>query len=240
MNVIDQQELPFFREQMLEYQQFRFNAVRKETQDITITTDEGDKVTISALDTFKADYMAFDYSEQLNGQTASLEAEKLNVSSKHAFKMTVEGDLNAEEQKDIENILSQLDGIMKDLVSGDLDAVMEEALGIIDDNETISSLNAVLKFHQRVSMSQRTVTQTTGDSLPAGKPLLDTNFIAVITDKLMDIIEQSTVDTDKLKGPVDGYFSQLLDKLGAEKGETDILTRMVNQLNTDLMDRLTA
>ncbi len=252
MNVIDQQELPFFKEQMMKdfqnqnvndyqsYQQLRFNASRKETQDITITTEEGDKVTISSLDTLKADYMAFDYSEQLNNQTASLEAEKLNVSSKHAFKMTVEGDLNTEEQKDIENILSQLDGIMKDLVSGDLDAVMEEALGIIDDNETISGLNATLKFHQRISMSQRTMTQTTGDSLPAGKPLLDSNFIATITDKLMDIINQSTVGTEKLKEPVNGYFSQLLDKLGTENEETDPLTKMINQLNTELLDRMSA
>lgn len=253
MNVIDQQELPFFREQMLRdfqgqqvndyksYRQLRFNAMRKETQDITITTEEGDKVTISALDTFKADYMAFDYSEQLNGQTGSLEAEKLNASSKHAFKMTVEGDLNAEEQEDIEKVLSRLDDIMDDLVSGDIEGIMNEVPGLIDDTETISGLNAVLQFHQRVSMSQRTMTQTTGEQLPPpGKALFDSNFIATITDKLMDIINQSDLDVEKLKGPVEGYFSQLLDKLGMEKGENNPLTQMVNQLNTELLDRLTA
>lgn len=252
MNVMDQQDLPFFREQMLKdfqgqnindyqsYQQFRLSAAGKETQDITITTEEGDKVTISALDSFKADYMAFDYSEQLNGQMASLEAEKLNASSKHTFTMSIEGDLNAEEQKDIEKVLSSLDDIMKDLVSGDLENVMNEAVGIIDDTETISGLNAVLQFHQSISMEQRTMTQTTGNSLPAGKSLLDSNLIATITDKLMDIINQSNVGTDQLKEPVEGYFSQLLDKLGMENGETDPLTQMMNQLNTQLLDRLSA
>ena len=252
MNIMDQQDLPFLREQTLKdfqgqnindykaYQQFRLNTAGKETQDITITTEEGDKVTISALDSFKADYMAFDYSEQLNGQMASLEAEKLTASSKHSFSMTIDGDLNEEEQKDIEKVLSSLDDIMKDLVSGDLENVMNEALNIIDDTETISGLNAVLQFHQSISMEQRSMTQTTGNSLPAGKSLLDSNLIATITDKLMDIINQSTVGTDQLKGPVEGYFSQLLDKLGTENGETDPLTQMMNQLNTELLDRLSA
>jgi hypothetical protein len=257
MSVSGLQELPFnmdlwsgdFRGRDItgyeSYQQTRFNAFRKETQDITITTEEGDKITISALGTFRADYMAFDYSGSLTRQAAAAETEKMNVSSKHAFSMTVEGDLNEEEQADIEKVLSRLDEIMTDLVSGDLESVMSVAPGIIDDTETLSGLNAVLQFNERVSVEQRTVTRMTGQSLPgqgggklpagsSGKGLFDTGLIAVITDKLIDIMESSTVNLDKLKGPVQGYLSNLLDQLRMERGERDMLTGLVEQLDTAL------
>lgn len=258
MSVTGLQDLPFFMDQWSgdfrgrditgyeSYRQTRFDAFRKETQDITLTTEEGDKVTISALDTFKADYMAFDYSGLLNRQAAAVEAEELNVSSKHAFSMTVEGDLNEEERADIEKVLSRLDGIMTDLVSGDLESVMADTPGIIDDTETISGLNAVLRFHERVSVEQRTVTRMTGESQPAegfngpplappvGKGFFDSGLIAVITDKLMDIMESSAVDMDKLQGPVQGYFSNLLDQLRMESGEGNMLTGLVEQLSSSL------
>ncbi|MCP5105124.1 MAG: hypothetical protein GY950_17175 [bacterium] len=214
------------------YQQFRFNAARKETQDITITTDEGDKVTISALSGFKADYMAFDYSEQVKGKIASMEGEKFNFVAKHAFQMSVEGDLNEEEREDIEKVLGELDAVMKDLVSGDLESIMERVPGIMEDTESLESLNAVLKFSQRVTMEQRSMTQE--------KLLSSSNLVAKITNQLMDIIEESKVDAEELQEPVKGYFSQLLDKMGMESGEDNPMTRMLEQLNSELLNRLEA
>jgi hypothetical protein len=251
MSVIGQ-DLSFLQEQMrpdqdvVSYksaQQFRFNAFRKETQDITITTEEGDTVTISSLSKFQADYMAFDYTALVKGESTSFQAEKFKASSENAFKITVEGDLNEEEQEDIDKVLKKLDSIMNDLVSGNLDGLMNRALGIIDDTETISGLNAVLQFQQRVSMEQRSMTQLSsrGQQMPPppeGKILSASNLIAEITDQLLKFIEESEVDASQLKEPVNGYFSQLLEKISGEHGGDNPLTQMIDQLSAELLNRL--
>jgi hypothetical protein len=225
--------------QMVNYksmQQFRFNALRKESQDITLYTEEGDKVTISAFSRFQASYMAFDYSGSVKGKTVSLEMEKLMTSSKHAFQMTVAGDLSEEEREDIEKVLGELDTIMKDLVAGDLEGIMKRAPGIIDDAETIAGLEAVLQFEQRVSMEQRMVTQVTGE----GKTLPGSGIIAKITDQLMEIIEESKVETAKLKEHMEDYFSQLLDKMALEDVKKGPMSQLVEQLREELLGLMEA
>lgn len=217
-------------------QQLRFNALRKENQDITLYTEEGDKVTISAFSRFQASYMAFDYSASVKGKTVSLEMEKLETSSKHAFQMTVEGDLNQEEREDIERVLGELDTIMKDLVAGDLEGIMKRAPGIIDDAESIAGLEAVLQFEQRVSMEQRMVTQVTGE----GRALPGSGIIAKITEQMMEIIEESNVEMVKLKEHMEDYFSQLLDKMALENVKGGPMSQLVEQLRTELLGLMEA
>lgn len=258
MNIMNQ-DLSFLQDrgQVMDYQsarQTRFNAMRKETQDITITTEEGDKVTISALSKFQASYMAFDYTEQIKGENTKLQAEELSASTKHAFSMTVEGDLNAEEQADIEKVLGRLDGLMQDLVSGDLEGLMEEATTVIDDTETISGLNAKLQYQQRVTMQRRTMQRVTygpGGHLPppphenmAPPPPGERNMvsasdiIAQITGKVLDLLDSSKVDNEKLKEPVEGYFKQLLESLNNEKGMDHPMTQLVDQMQAEMLGRL--
>ncbi len=85
------------------------------------------------------------------------------MSSKNGFQISVDGDLNEDEKEDIAKVMGQLEKIMEDLVSGDLDEVMKGALGLIDDTDTITGVDAMLRFEQRVSMEQRTVTQFSGN-----------------------------------------------------------------------------
>ncbi len=238
-------------------QQTRLNAFRQETQDIKLTTEEGDTVTISSLSQFQASYLSFDYSAQLKDKSLSLEAEKLKMSSKNGFQISVDGDLNEEEKEDIAQVLGQLDEIMEDLVSGDLDEVMKGALGLIDDTDTITGLDAVLRFEQRVSMEQRTVTQLSGNGPlrpphpPRGEhPSPDKNggnnffsgssLAAKISGQLMEIIEQSAVEPQDLKGPVDKLFKGFLEKLSFDphSPETNLKSQLVDQIRSDLDKQL--
>jgi hypothetical protein len=218
-------------------EQLRFNATRKETQDITLTTKEGDVINISSLNQFQASYMSFDYSAELKDKSLSIEAEKFKLSTQNAFSISVEGDLNEEEKEDIAKILDDLDGIMADLSAGNIGDILNESLGILDGTETISSLDAVLKFRQQVSVEQRTMTQISGRGpLPphphhpgnpsemAGgppKPLSLTDVIAKISDKLMEIIDKSNLESaenaensaEKIKERVKELFADLIEKL---------------------------
>lgn len=222
-------------------EQVKFNAFRQETQDVTLTTDEGDVVTISSLLQFQADYMSFDYSGMVkeNGKSnaLSIEAEGFKVATKNAFEITVQGDLNEEEKEDIAGVLKKLDGIMTDLVSGNLDEVVEEAVGLIDGADSISSLEAVLEFHQRVAMERSMVAQSIGGPahrpphpphplhppMPEGGPdgmksLYETasGIVAKITGQMMEILEESTTEPDKLENPLKQLFAGFKDQMGLD------------------------
>ncbi|MCP4157085.1 MAG: hypothetical protein GY757_55745 [bacterium] len=257
-------------EKFKSYRQLKLNAFQKETQDITLTTEEGDKVTISSLSEVKSQYMAFDYTSQLKGASESAQGEKFSASSKNAFQISVEGDLNEEELEDIKSVVGQLDDIMQDLVSGDLDEAMSDALGILDDTETITSLNATLQFQQRVSMEQRSVSQLSRTGSPGpfiprdgenqgrpgnlqhpsqGGPLNSggfggfdsfSNIVAEITGKMMDIIEKSDAEPIDLKEPINKMFSGILEQLAADSPENDLKSKLVEQLNSELIDKLDA
>lgn len=236
------------------YDQFRFQANREESQDITLTTQEGDVVTISALTQIQADYMAFDYTGQVKGESRSMNFQGLKAEATDAFKMTVQGDLNAEEQEDIEKVLGKLGGIMDDLVSGDLESVMKEAVGVLDDTDTISQLNATLQFHQQVSMEQKTLIR--GPRLdhpgngrpPMGPPpghaglngLLESanNIIAKITDQLTEIIESSDVENGKLKEPVDKLFARFMEKLNTGEPVDQLKSGLVEQIQSNLLEKM--
>jgi len=196
--------------------------------------------------------MSFDYTGQLKGEKISMQMEELNASSKTAFQMVVEGDLNEEELEDIEEVLGKLDGIMKDLVSGDMDAVMSEALGVIDGADTITGLNATLQYEQRVSVEQRFMSRVTGEARgsgnqplhpphpphPQGKDVaggdMFTKIVAQITDQMSKIIEESSAKPENLDEPINKMFKDFIDNLALERGSQDPMTKLVEQLQKNL------
>jgi hypothetical protein len=119
--------------------------------DLTIVTKEGDHVTVSADSEFRLDFATYDSTGRMKGETSRLQAEALSLDSSQKFSISVEGDLNEQEKKDIQNILQSLDKTMNDLVSGrsDQGAAGAEKLGNLG---SISSINATLQVEQSISV----------------------------------------------------------------------------------------
>lgn len=232
--------------------QTRFQAMRKETQDITLTTREGDTVTIDASSLMQASYIGFDYSQKVKDGIQSAQMEKMTLASKNSFSMTVQGDLSEEEQQDIRDVVDKLNDAMKKLVNGDVQGLASMVPGLLDDAETLSGLQAMLKFEQRVSVEQQTRTmmqwqgagpkpefsprdpesqqsQNPDNPFASGK-----NLIAKIAGKMMEMLDSSKVESDKLTEPVKNYFAQLLKSFQAEAGENSPVSQFVQQLGDEM------
>lgn len=230
-------------------QQLKFSAFREESQDITLFTEEGDKVTISSLSQFQSDYMAFDYAAKVKDDSVKMHTEEMNTSIKDSFSMAVEGDLNEAELADIQKVLGELDDIMNNLVKGDLDAVMKDALGVIDGADTITGLDATLQFEQRVEMERRVVREMTGPGPAHGRghmpPPPDAaalaqnghdmfqKFVAKITDQITKIFEEASVKPEELKGPVDEMFERMLGKVSSDAPDADMKNKLLDQLQAN-------
>lgn len=94
--------------------------------DLTITTAEGDTVTInlaSAL-TIKAGT----YSRQAveNGQRTSTQTAYLAYSDSQDMTIAVDGDLNAEELADIREAMAAIGGMIEDFLAGDLQEMAKD------------------------------------------------------------------------------------------------------------------
>lgn len=223
-------------------QQLRLNAFRQETQDITLTTEEGDTVTISSLDEFKASYMSYDASGTIKGSTASLTSQELNASTKNSFQISVQGDLNEEEKADVAEILGKLDQIMTKLVDGDVESVLKDAMGLMDEADTINSIDAVLQFHQEISMEQQTITNTPkpkdGTEPPPPPPPLEnaSHLIAKISNQVMQLIDQSGVNAEQFKEPMNQMFKDFLGQLNnnTKDPNAQLKTNLLEQLQTNL------
>jgi hypothetical protein len=127
--------------------------------DLTIVTKEGDHVTISADSEFRLDFATYDNTGRMKGETSRLHAEALSLDSSQEFSISVEGDLNEQEIKDIHNLLQSLDKIMNELVSGRSDRGMTgaEKLGNLG---SISSIDATLQVEQSISVESAAMAGT--------------------------------------------------------------------------------
>ena len=127
--------------------------------DLTIVTKEGDYVTISADSDFGLDFSTYDSTGRMKGATSRSHSETLSLDSSQEFSVSVKGDLNEQETKDIHNVLQSLDKIMNDLQSGRLDQGMTEAekLGNLG---SLSSVDATLQVEQSLSVESATMTET--------------------------------------------------------------------------------
>ncbi len=114
-------------------------AMEARQAEISITTAEGDRVTLSSA---MASMQAFQYDATGAGQNISFVTTSLNTAN---YAMSVEGDLNAQELADITSLVKDLALIAKDFFKGNLDQAMSKAMDI-GDTGTIKGFSAEFTY----------------------------------------------------------------------------------------------
>jgi len=102
--------------------------------DISITTREGDTVTIS-----EAYFASRQAAVAQTGTGAAMEA---RATSTDSFSLRVEGDLSEQELRDLSALLDDLTAIAADFFAGDLDGAMAGAMDGLDLGASLYSVDA--------------------------------------------------------------------------------------------------
>ncbi len=110
---------------------------------ISITTDEGDVVTLSSAGRQETDF-SLDYWQNETGRLTNFTTSNLNAGS---FDFSVQGDLNDKELGDIAALMEDLSDIAGDFFSGNLDEAMTGALNI-NELGSLANLSATF-FHSQ-------------------------------------------------------------------------------------------
>jgi len=154
-------------------------AASQTTKDITIYTDEGDKVTLS-FESEKSVYYAhyrgqarqvqgdrYQNGAALQMQQVAVSREMLAMSDDSTFAIAVEGNLNDQELKEIKTALQKIDALMTDIVYSNDTTQMAATTAELRELDSLAGIEADYQYtkaemvqHAALSNESRTVRTT--------------------------------------------------------------------------------
>jgi hypothetical protein len=140
---------------------------------LSVTTAEGDKITLSA--DIESDFRAVNYKSHAagNGTTTDIEAKYAEYSLKQEFGVTVEGDLNDQEVKDLSKLFRKVANIFKKVLSGQDDAALAKSSKLSEsfgDYSSLSGLDLSVDFERTVTRFAAALTGETASQPDTSTP----------------------------------------------------------------------
>jgi len=246
--------------QAMQYE--RITAASSMEKDITLETAEGDTVTISyqkdsafLAETYDAIYQKNSLQQSDRGvvsqqQWAHIHSELFAYSQEEQFTLTIAGDLNEEEQRDIREALERIDKLMiETMQGGDIFAGAEEAAGIIG-LENIAAVAADYRYRSLITIEEVTqansITNTNygsdegvlGDNMnellasvsvdnaPATPMKRLQELIAEMAEIIGKQVSDKKMPPDQFLLPVEQLFADHIERFNSEAEPDDPIARL--------------
>ena len=213
--------------------------------DITIMTDEGDRVTLSADSQRQTSHLTYSFLGRGGGARVQLQGESYSMEINRELSIAIEGDLNEEELMDIQKAIKTIDRILYKTLSGKTD----HALAMIHDvsnMESISGFSASLEIENTVSFQQQTIVETqipapemTNEIRPEGI-LPPNDRINKVTDNIMEALKHQKFNKRKLIRPLNRYFSKLFKGISEKNADPEKSEKMgmAHRIRSEILERL--
>ncbi len=228
-------------------QQSRISAFRKQQADITIVTAEGDRVTLSSTSQTHALYSAYNRTGS-HGQGST---QSLSVQQSHNLSISIEGNLNEQELRDIRKALRAIRKVGKEVAAGEIGQAQQGAHAIsksISTSGTISSLQATLQYEQVLAQQHQTV-ESQSNRKPEVAPAHETEHeedapiekpvrAHQLAERISEILEKTSIEPKKLIRPVRKLFRRFSRRLEQQQGEDSSNLKLVRQIKSEVLHRL--
>lgn len=193
----------------------------KESFDFRLTTQDGDRVSIS----FSRESAAYIQAGALRSGDQEVAYRDFGADFSSAFDLKVKGELDDDELLAIENLLTQVDSLAEEFYNGDLDKAFEMALSLESDASEIARFSLNLTQQQSVA-SQYSSYQSrerpyVANALPRGlaQPLGD--FASGVREAFQ---EASRFDQPR------ALLEQLFEQFDAQSRMPNLLQPILDQL----------
>ena len=199
------------------------SASRDIDSEIMIKTKEGDVVTLSSKSFHDFESILYDREgrvQNADGSAAktSLSYRRMTLSAGESFEFTVKGDLSKEELDDIEEIVSDIDGVLEQMTEGD----MKDAVGLameMGGYDSVARLSADLSVEQTYrSVSQSSLTQYAVSHSRA--PERQTGSVSLFdrAGKIAEMVKERLENVEeqlreRSRQPVEQLFARHADRL---------------------------
>jgi hypothetical protein len=226
-------------QKLSEYSQFKATAVnREQSADLTIVTKEGDRLTLSADSSFEAAHATYNRNAEVNGTDLESRVRLRALKVEREISITVEGDLNDEEKKEIKKVLREIFKMMKNVLTG------HGAKPAVSDlkNIELDTLAAVeAKIEVRKSVLQAThvsAGSATKTSIPIGESARESDPLDTIIGRMADAVRDSKLERDKFLNYFDRNPSRMADEIIRQKPDAWKMRKMVQRIMAELFHQL--
>ena len=129
----------------------------EQNTDITIMTEQGDRVTLSVDAEYQSAYTTYSGLAANNNGYATIEGRHFSFDLSMEQSIRVEGDLNEQELKDIKKVLKRLDRIIHKFMDGRLEKVARKAGRLLESMKTIDSIEARVEFQKSAAVLHKEI-----------------------------------------------------------------------------------
>jgi len=229
------------------------------SKDITIFTDEGDRVTISSNQQNRIQHLTYEglakkrVSGEYQGHTitkerlAMFKGERFESENSRSISILVEGDLNEQELKDIKKALKKIDKVMTDFLHG---GDMVDAAGKsmeIGKLDTIAGLEANYRYAKSAILEQTSLKEKitysnsrSPETSPLAKIENPLNHIKTLIEELTNIIKESEIEPSRFKKPIQELFSEYRDSPTENDLRDNHRIRMTEWIETELLKKISS
>ena len=161
-----------------------------------MSTSEGDRVSLSSTSEVNTSLDVYSFRGVKAGQAINIQGQQFSSSIQKNFQLLVEGDLNEQEQADIQEFLQSAKNILQELVGGNTEEASNAAAAFAN-LDTLSQASLFIRQSTTVSVASQSVSKGIGDQsrLVNGLGKISSNPERVTT--LEEVLERLRRDSRK-------------------------------------------
>jgi hypothetical protein len=226
-------------------------------KDITLFTDDGDRVTISYGQNSRSLYASYSslyqqrsFSQEQDGPVFSKQIatshDELSASSReYDLSITVQGDLSNQELEDVRKALNGIDKIMTKMLRGG--DVLKEAkkAAKIPDLESISAIDADYRYQIVITLEHVVYEEASTysqygmleDNAPVKAGPLH-NQLQDLIDQMTKIVKDTKITPSYFTKPIEKLFTDFMDNLEIEEPHDLVKHHLIKQIRNALLNKI--
>ncbi len=189
-------------------------AITKTHTDLTVVTAGGDRITLSTESLLRASYTGLDSQSSDSQRNVSLHATASEVQRSNSISVSVQGQLDPQEEADLQRLVGTLDKVVNQFVGGDAEGALGQVLNI-GDLGTVASFDLHFQESDQIATTQKQSVSTQEPRAiqpqkvgTEGEP----NTPSLLT-QLVDSIKDANLDLNKLLKRLPEVLKQVFEKI---------------------------
>ena len=226
-------------------QQFQAQAQTSTTSNFSFTTAEGDRVSLSGGSESNFSFESYNFLGLAEGQAVDFRSQQLSTSVRSDFNLLIEGDLNEQEQADIQAFLQSAKGILQEVAAGNVENATETAISLSE----LESLSSASLFFQQTTAVSLAFSSTefavqenahANDSRRGGfnEGSRQGHKITHILDKILKAQENFQIEPEKLAKRLPRLLTKLVETLEKSSTKEEAPQSLFEQIRRELFPSL--
>ena len=226
-------------QKLYEYSQINMAAVsREQSADITLVTKEGDKVTLAFDSSFEAAYATYDRQARMNGAQTESRGQLSSVHVTREITLSVEGDLNEEEKKEIKKVVGEIFEMMKNFLS---DPGGDPTVSAVKDIEldTLANVEAQFEVSRSIlEVNHMSAEYVRNSLIPAGEPDREPGSMDRLMNRMAKTVKDSRVGQHRFLKYFEHRPSRMSEEYLAQQPDARKMRKMVRRMMAGLFHQL--